>query len=105
MTGQVLMEVADLTKPYSLKLELPEKRQGHLDWYIEKHCRVEDELEVTYILASDPTADSSKALASAWQTFPIGRTVTRNMARSSKWKRFRTPDDLAKLSPRVPAPR
>ena len=56
MTGQVLMEVADLTKPYSLKLELPEKREGHLDTYIMKSGDI-SELEVTYILASDPTMD------------------------------------------------
>jgi hypothetical protein len=56
MTGQVLMEVADLTKPYSLKLELPEKREGHLDSFIMKSGDI-SELEVTYILATDPTMD------------------------------------------------
>jgi hypothetical protein len=56
MTGQVLMEVADLSQPYSLKLELPEKREGHLDSFIAKTGETSD-LKVTYILASDPTMD------------------------------------------------
>ncbi|MCO8123876.1 hemolysin D [Stieleria sp. TO1_6] len=60
MTGQVLMEVADLSKPYSLKLELPEKREGHLDTYLKKVGEASD-LTVTYILATDPTMDSLDA--------------------------------------------
>lgn len=56
MTGQVLMEVADLTQPYSLKLELPEKREGHLDQYVMDSGETES-LKVTYILATDPTMD------------------------------------------------
>ncbi len=34
MTGQVLMEIADLNQPLFLELELPEKREGHLDEYV-----------------------------------------------------------------------
>ena len=60
MTGQVLLEVADLSQPYSLKLELPEKREGHLDHYV-KETGETDALEVTYILASNPTMDSLDA--------------------------------------------
>jgi len=59
-TGQVLMEVADLEKPYSLKLELPEKREGHLDEYVRERGGQQD-LEVTYILATDPTMDALDA--------------------------------------------
>ncbi|WP_146396211.1 HlyD family efflux transporter periplasmic adaptor subunit [Planctomycetes bacterium CA13] len=51
-TGQVLLEVADLTQPLFLKLELPEKREGHLDAYITNEKT--DQLDVTYILATDP---------------------------------------------------
>ncbi len=51
-TGQVLMEVADLNKPMYLEIEMPEKREGHLDEFI--HNNATKELEVTYILASDP---------------------------------------------------
>jgi len=54
MTGQVLMEIADLTQPQYLELRMPEKREGHLDEYIAS-TNVE-ELEVEYILASDPDA-------------------------------------------------
>ncbi len=51
-TGQVLLEVADLSQPLFLKLELPEKREGHLDEYIVDNQS--EELNVTYILATDP---------------------------------------------------
>ena len=54
MTGQILMEIADVSKPFTLELELPEKREGHLDDYI-KQEEVE-KLEVSYILFSDPDA-------------------------------------------------
>ena len=37
MTGQVLMEIADLEQPYFLTLEMPEKREGHLDEYIKEN--------------------------------------------------------------------
>ena len=52
MTGQVLMEVADLTQPYFLDLELPEKREGHLDEFVKD--KEGEDLEVTYVLATDP---------------------------------------------------
>jgi multidrug efflux pump subunit AcrA (membrane-fusion protein) len=56
MTGQVLMEVADLDQPLFLELELPEKREGHLDEYIAQQGLTgpDASLDVTYILATDP---------------------------------------------------
>jgi biotin carboxyl carrier protein len=56
MTGQVVMEIADLTQPLMLEVELPEKREGHLDEYITQQGLTgkEDKLDVTYILATDP---------------------------------------------------
>ncbi|MEM8667016.1 MAG: HlyD family efflux transporter periplasmic adaptor subunit [Planctomycetota bacterium] len=56
MTGQVLMEIANLDEPLYLELELPEKREGHLDEYIAGQNLTEpnDTLDVTYILATDP---------------------------------------------------
>ncbi len=51
MTGQVLLEIADLNQPMTLELKLPEKRQGHLDEYIKKTGA--KQLEVEYILATD----------------------------------------------------
>ena len=59
MTGQMLLEVADLTQDYFLDLELPEKREGHLDEFVKD--RPED-LEVTYILATDPDTDLKATL-------------------------------------------
>ncbi|QEF96314.1 HlyD family secretion protein [Stieleria maiorica] len=70
MTGQVLLEVADLTQPYSLKLELPEKREGHLDLYV-KETQESESLKVTYILATDPTMDPLDA------TLPMGNISPR----------------------------
>ncbi|MCP4944415.1 MAG: biotin/lipoyl-binding protein [Planctomycetaceae bacterium] len=55
MTGQVLMEVADLKQNLVLEVELPEKREGHLDEYIAQQGLSDtDQLSVTYILATDP---------------------------------------------------
>lgn len=55
MTGQVLMEVADLEQNLVLEVELPEKREGHLDEYIvQQGLSNTDQLSVTYILATDP---------------------------------------------------
>ena len=56
MTGQVLMEVADLDQPLTLELDLPEKREGHLDKFVasEKLTDPDSKIDVTYILATDP---------------------------------------------------
>ena len=55
MTGQVLMEVADLSQPYRLELELPEKREGHLDEFISNEgLDRQSNIPVSYILATDP---------------------------------------------------
>ena len=55
ITGQVLLEVADLNAPLVLEVELPEKREGHLDRYIKDQGLADsDQLEVSYILATDP---------------------------------------------------
>ena len=56
-TGQVVLEVADLSQPLFLELDLPEKREGHLDEYVLTtglKDQAEAELDVTYILATDP---------------------------------------------------
>ena len=55
-TGQVLLEVADLSQPMYLELDLPEKREGHLDEYVFKQGLTPGagSLDVTYILATDP---------------------------------------------------
>ena len=63
MTGQVLMEIADYSQPLMLELELPEKREGHLDTYIEQQELGDtDALDVTYILSSDPDKKLSARL-------------------------------------------
>ncbi|TWT92719.1 efflux RND transporter periplasmic adaptor subunit [Stieleria varia] len=60
MTGQVLLEIANLDEPYYLDLELPEKREGHLDQYIHENPD-KKALDVTYILATNPSDDPMTA--------------------------------------------
>jgi len=52
MTGQVLMEIADLSQPLYLELQMPDKRMGHLD----RRIRELDQptLPVRYVLATHP---------------------------------------------------
>jgi multidrug efflux pump subunit AcrA (membrane-fusion protein) len=52
MTGQVLMEIADLTQPLHLEVQMPDKRMGHLD----RRIREADQpsLPVRYVLATHP---------------------------------------------------
>ncbi len=56
MTGQVLLEVADLSQAMYLELDLPEKREGHLDQYVVQQNlnQPDSKLVVSYILATDP---------------------------------------------------
>ena len=54
MTGQVLLEIADADAPMTLELELPEKREGHLDDYIvENELTESDALSVSYIMETN----------------------------------------------------
>ena len=52
MTGQVLMEIADLSQPLHLEVQMPDKRMGHLD----RRIRQLDQpsLPVRYVLATHP---------------------------------------------------
>lgn len=52
MTGQVLLEIADLSKPMHLELKMPDKRMSHLDSRILEVN--EPTLPVEYVLATDP---------------------------------------------------
>ncbi|MDA9777187.1 efflux RND transporter periplasmic adaptor subunit [Rubripirellula sp.] len=64
VTGQVLLEVADLNEPLVLEVELPEKREGHLDQYVEdQNLGDSDQLTVSYILATDPDEPLDAKLA------------------------------------------
>ena len=100
MTGQVLMEVADLNQPLTLELELPEKREGHLDKYIAKEdLTAEDsELDVTYILATDPDQPLEA-------TMPVNKIASRADANEEhgaviKMRAFPDQESLARLTPR-----
>ena len=95
-TGQVLMEVADLTQPLFLKLDLPEKREGHLDEYVAQEKS--EELDVTYILATDPDIKLKARL-------PLDSVSARAEPHEEhgaiiKMDAYPEQDELAKLNPR-----
>lgn len=57
VTGQVMLELADLTKPMHLKLAMPDKRMSHLENRIAELAaegRIAEGLDVDFILATDP---------------------------------------------------
>ncbi|TWU64890.1 efflux RND transporter periplasmic adaptor subunit [Crateriforma conspicua] len=94
-TGQVLMEVADLTQPMYLELKMPEKREGHLDNFIRENSL--DQLDVEYILASDP----DETLHAVLPTRQIALRAEADEEHGAIIKMKATPDqdDLKKLDP------
>ena len=96
MTGQVMMEIADLTAPFFLDLELPEKREGHLDAYVADEKT--DELEVTYILATNPDQKKKAIL----EVTSISERAEPNEEHGAVIKMHSLPDQesLLKLNPR-----
>ena len=94
-TGQVLMKVADLSQPLYIEVDMPEKREGHLDRYIEQTAA--DQLDVRFILASDPDTP----LAGALPIKNISRRAEASEEHGSIIKMRVTPDQqaLATLSP------
>lgn len=100
MTGQVLLEIADLKQPLTLELELPEKREGHLDQFVQDNNLTEPDsvLDVTYILKTDPDQSLSAVL-------PVKTVATRAEANEEhgaviKMKAFPEQEPLSRLNPR-----
>jgi hypothetical protein len=52
--GQVLMSVADKTGPWELEIKMPDDRLGHINRAAAEARQAGRELEVDYILATDP---------------------------------------------------
>jgi|TARA_B110000495_G_scaffold200745_1_gene216606 multidrug efflux pump subunit AcrA (membrane-fusion protein) len=100
MTGQVLMEVADLDKPLMLEVELPEKREGHLDEYLAEQglLGTDGSLSVTYILATDP----DEPLAAVLELNSISMRADANEEHGAVIKMRAIPDQasLRELQPR-----
>lgn len=94
-TGQVLMKVADLDQPSYLELDMPEKREGHLDRYLEQTGA--DQLDVRYILASDP----DHSLDGVLPVSQISRRAESSEEHGAIIKMRVTPDQeaLAELAP------
>ena len=102
MTGQVLLEVADYTEPLLLELELPEKREGHLDDFIEdRNLSGPESLDVSYILMTNPDTKLDAEL-------PVQRIAMRaepNEEHGAIVKMYAVPqqDELRALLPRQDA--
>ncbi len=96
MTGQVLLEVADLSQPMYLDLKMPDKRMSLLDnWILEKN---QPELDVEYILATDP----DKKLQASLPREDIQLRAQGDQENGSvvKMRAIPEPIALAKMSPR-----
>jgi len=52
--GDMLMEIADLTKPWQLELQMPEKRIGHVLEFQKNAMEKSEPLTVSFVLASAP---------------------------------------------------
>jgi hypothetical protein len=99
MTGQVLLEVADLDEPLVLEVELPEKREGHLDQYVEEQkLNSTDQLEVTYILATDPDTPLDAKLA--LDSISMRADANEEHGAVIKMRAVPTQEDLRALQPR-----
>jgi hypothetical protein len=96
MTGQVLVEVADLDQPYFLDLEMPEKREGHLDEYVVANDV--SKLDVTYILGSDPDAHLHASLPI--DTMSRRAEVHQEHGSIIKMHAFPNQEELAEINPR-----
>ncbi|MFG0287336.1 MAG: hemolysin D [Rhodopirellula sp. JB044] len=94
-TGQVLMEIADLSKPMYLEIEMPEKREGHLDEYINENSV--KELDVTYILASDP--DQPLPATLPVENISLRAEASEEHGSIIKMRVLPDQDELRKLSP------
>jgi len=99
MTGQVLMEIADMTQPMHLELKMPDKRMSHLDRRILEVDK--PNLPVTYILATDPDAPLEATLPRD----EIQLRAQPDQENGSIVKMRATPDreSLAKMKPRAGA--
>ena len=99
-TGQVVVEIADLHQPLFLELELPEKREGHLDEFITQQGLLGSgsQLDVTYILATDP----DEKLSASLQLDSISMRAEPNEEHGAIVKMHAIPDQssLQKLHPR-----
>ena len=52
--GQSLMSVADKTGPWELEVQMPDDRLGHINRAVLDATKAKGELQVDYILATDP---------------------------------------------------
>ena len=99
VTGQVLLEVADLNAPLVLEVELPEKREGHLDRYIKDQGLADsDKLEVSYILATDPDVPLDAKLA--LESVSMRADADEEHGAIIKMRAIPSQDELRDLKPR-----
>jgi len=96
MTGQVLLEIADLTQPMHLELKMPDKRMSHLDSRILELD--EPSIPVEYVLATDPDSPLQAELPRA----EIQMRAQGDQEHGSivKMRAIPDPDSLATMKPR-----
>ncbi|QEG40133.1 efflux RND transporter periplasmic adaptor subunit [Roseimaritima ulvae] len=95
-TGQVLLEVADFDQPMHLELNMPEKRMSHLDAaFIDSEA---SELEVEYILATDP--DTTLAATLPRDSIELRAKPDQEEGNTVTMRATPDNDELLKMSPR-----
>lgn len=96
MTGQVLLEIADLTKPMHLELKMPDKRMSHLDQRILEIDK--PSLSVEYVLATDP--DSPMQAELPREEIQLRAQGDQEHGSIVKMRATPDPESLAKMNPR-----
>jgi len=96
MTGQVLLEIADLTQPMHLELKMPDKRMSHLDRRILEVDQ--SDIPVTYILATDPDAPLNARLPR--DKIQLRAQGDQENGSIVKMRAIPEPESLAKMNPR-----
>jgi biotin carboxyl carrier protein len=96
MTGQVLLEIADMSQPMHLELKMPDKRMSHLDQRILEVN--EPSLPVEYVLATDPDAPLLAQLPR--DQIQLRAQGDQEHGSIVKMRAIPEPEPLAKMNPR-----
>lgn len=89
VTGQVLFDIADLSKPVYLRLNMPDKRMHHLDTRLQESSA--EDLVVDFILASEP--DTSRVARLDASTIELRTTTNKDDGEVVRMKAY--PEDGA----------
>lgn len=90
VTGQVLFDIADLSKPVHILLNMPDKRMHHLDSKLDESG--EEPLVVDFILASEP--DKTRMATLDASTIELRTTTDKDDGEVVRMKAYPTADSL-----------